>query len=486
MDWGSKMDYDNIKQTAKDKGISIKDLCALAPNNDPFYTGRDAEIKAAKWFAGLWQQFGYNTGIHLRRVHYQIVSQDPPVLRPNGKAYGNTQNDWSYLCSAGKYARYLNLVDPDAFEDRRNPKAIVNAKWKNEDDWGYEDPTPGYEVSNVDDASHYDLPDLPELETLPDELPELPNLAVKGYMDSWGGSLVQQMHHIEIWVEKTTMNDVLKPLCTRYNVNLVTGAGEMSITSAVDFMERVRKAKRAARILYISDYDPAGLGMPISVARKIEFFQSQNGDDLDIRLQPVMLTADQVREYKLPRTPVKDSDLRKAGWEASHGEGQVELDALEALYPGKLATIVEKAILNYYDPALGGRAEREKKQLTARVEDECEGILSKYTLNTEEITDKYDSLVEQMADLQERFTVLVEPFQPEIDAYRQHLSDIKESWQELVGDVTEDLEAVEVDLDNYPLPEPDLPEESNDLLYDSTRGYLTQLDYYKQYRSGGN
>lgn len=139
------MDYETIKQVARERGISIKDLCALAPNNDPFYTGRNAEVKAAKWFANLWRQFGYSKGVHLRRVHYQIVSQGPPVLRPNGKPYGNTQNDWSYLCSAGKYARYLGLVDAEAFVDRRNPDAILNTQWKNEGDWSYEDPAPGYE-----------------------------------------------------------------------------------------------------------------------------------------------------------------------------------------------------------------------------------------------------------------------------------------------------------------------------------------------------
>lgn len=78
------MDYRMIKEIAKEQSISIADLCALAPNNDPFYTGRPSEVAAAEWFADLWQRFGYRIGIHLRRVHYQIVSQSPPVLRPDG------------------------------------------------------------------------------------------------------------------------------------------------------------------------------------------------------------------------------------------------------------------------------------------------------------------------------------------------------------------------------------------------------------------
>jgi hypothetical protein len=38
------------------------------------------------------------------------------------------------------------------------------------------------------------------------------------------------------------------------------------------------------RILYISDFDPAGAHMPVSVARKIEYLLRRDGHDLDIRL----------------------------------------------------------------------------------------------------------------------------------------------------------------------------------------------------------
>jgi hypothetical protein len=39
---------------------------------------------------------------------------------------------------------------------------------------------------------------------------------------------------------------------------------------------------------------------------------------------------------------------------------------------------------------------------------------------------------------------------------------------------------------DYPHPDPDLPEESDGLLYSSSRDYLEQLDYYKAYRHGTN
>lgn len=48
--------YETIKQLAKDSGVSIADLCALNPKNDPFYTGRPAEVVAAEW--GLYRDQG--------------------------------------------------------------------------------------------------------------------------------------------------------------------------------------------------------------------------------------------------------------------------------------------------------------------------------------------------------------------------------------------------------------------------------------------
>ena len=475
------IDYNLIKELAKEKGLTVSDLCALAPKNDPFYTGRPAEVIASEWFAGLWQQFGYTRGVHLRRMHYRIISQKIKIKRPDGNVYENTERDWDYLNEAGKWARYLGLVSPSAYVDRRNPEAIVNVHWLKPGDIFYEDPTPRYGVTDEWEDYGYDLPELPQLPGLPDDLPHPPDFQVDGYEG------IQQAYHVELWCEKTTMNDVLLPLCRRYSVNLVTGAGEMSITAVVEFLQRVRQAGRPARILYISDFDPAGLGMPISVARKIEYFQRNEGhDDLDIRLHPIVLTADQVAAYQLPRVPVKDTDLRKSNFEAAYGEGQVELDALEALYPGRLAQIVTDAILQYYDAELLNEARKQRERLFSVLSSERRGVLAQYLDALKELGSDYQTLLADFAQTQERFNELVEDFQPEIDQYDSRLEAIKERARELYGQVAEELGQVEIDLDDYALPEPELPAEQDDVLYDSQRDYWDQLLAYKAQRTNTN
>jgi hypothetical protein len=108
-------------------------------------------------------------------------------------------------------------------------------------------------------------------------------------------------------------------------------------------------------IWYISDFDPAGDSMPVSVVRQIEYYRDDYAPRARIKLTPLALRRDQVVSYRLPRTPIKESDLRRYGFEERYGEGAVELDALEALFPGELATMLREAAVPYVDFSLRAR-----------------------------------------------------------------------------------------------------------------------------------
>jgi hypothetical protein len=435
------MDYSTIKQLAKERGVKVTDLIALAPQNDPFYCGQEAQQEAARWFARLWQRFGYSEGVHIRRVHYQIVSQQPPVQKPNGLPYENTENDWGFLNLASKAARYLKMVDPEAFVDRRNPEPHIFASY-------YGDPAPSYYCNGTWGGFDIDLP----------TFPALPGFRVSGYDDA-----NLQPYHLEVWAEKSTMNDVLLPVCEKYGVNLVTGAGEMSITAALSFLQRAERADRPCRILYISDFDPAGMGMPISVARKIEFFLRDRGLDLDAKLEPIALLQEQCREYRLPRTPIKETEKRRGRFEAAFGEGATELDALEALYPGELARLVETAILAYHDPEIAERATEQRQALAAALGQAKE---------------------EALADLQPELASLRQEFDQAVADFGQAIEGLRERMGQTYAEVMRRLEVVEVDASDYPCPEGREVYEPNGKLFDSTRDYETQLAYYQARRGG--
>lgn len=479
----STWNYETLKEEATRQGVKVADLLALAPQNDPFYTGRPAELEAATWFYTLYRRFNYAGGVHLRRIHYQIVSQDPPVKMPNGEPYENTLNCWDFLNNAAKWARYLDYVPADQFVDRRNPDAIIHSRFYKPDYWMYEDPTPVIQVTENATWEPYAVPALPELPNLPEALPDMPNYDILGY------SGIQQPYLIEVWAEKTTMNDVLLPLCSEYGVNLVTGAGELSITAVIQFLKRVEEADRPARILYISDFDPAGLGMPISVARKIEFYLRQReGEEspIDVKLDPIVLTPEQITQYNLPRVPVKDSDKRKGNFESAYGQGQVELDALEALYPGVLKVIVREAIHNYYDEGLQDRAYDARRRLDFRMDDERGEILSDKRQERQAITQEYATIKADYEQTRQAFAAMIAAFQPQLDAYRERLGDLIHAGESLYTDIRMSLEDVAASIDltdpDYTLPDPELPNEPQYQLYESWRSYTYQLEYYKAQR----
>jgi hypothetical protein len=473
------INYDFIKQAAKEDGCSVKDLLALASGNDPFYLPPGRKANGA-WFARQLETFGVQGEFHDRRIHYLLVTQETPVKRPDGGDYENTEKCWDLLSAAGRDTRYTQDVESGRFVDRRNPDPEIFHRVSDE---------PEPKIVIVEDADlsargwlDYELPPVPTLDDLPLSLPDLPAYSVTELQE-----ITEQPVLIEIFCEKTTMNDVLIPICEKYGVNLVTGMGELSTTACHNFLERCRRLRKPGRIFYISDFDPAGIGMPVAVARKIEWYQRTFDDEyggLDVRLEPIALTAEQVAEYKLPRIPVKDSDRRKSRFEMVYGEGQVELDALEALHPGELAKIVTAAILQYYDPEL-----REKtKQAYADFEDHLERINeaehSIFQDRRDELEAEYSDLHDEWQAVREEFDKLVEPFKAEIEKLNARADDIRERAKELHDDVADHCAAHIDELDEYEPPDADLPDEPDGQLYDSTRDYWEQLDAYKRHKNG--
>ena len=176
------------------------------------------------------------------------------------------------------------------------------------------------------------------------------------------------------------MNDILDPISRRYRVNLQTGVGELSITRTHELFEkRVRQVGRPVRIGYLFDFDPGGQSMPVAVSRKLEFFlRSHNGGNHDVKLFPLVLSLEEIKQYKLPRTPIKDSESRKDKFEERFGDGATELDALEALHPGTLETIVCEWIDHYYDHGLEARVEGAKQDLESELNDVRQAVLAKH------------------------------------------------------------------------------------------------------------
>lgn len=431
--------FETIKALAKQLGWKVEDLLALADKNDPYYVGRPAQRAAGEWFAALWTRFRLPRGAHLRRVHYVLVSQEPPLFTPDGKPYLNTEGAWNTLNEASKAARYLGLVPLDALEDRRNPPARIFA------------PEPTRRSEFADKFHAYTSEGFVDGVSLP----EMADYRLPGYRVT--GS-IEQRYHIELWCEKSTVNDVLVPLCQSNDCNLVTGLGEMSIPAVRDLILRIARIGKPARVLYISDFDPGGQSMPVAVARKAEWLIARDDLDVDLRLFPIVLTAEQVAEYNLPRTPIKDSELRKASFEQRHGAGATELDALEALHPGELGQIVWREITRYRDGMLQRRFDEARAIVMAKLLPIQKEVHAEHKESVTALRGEYEDIVEQL------------------DAWMEHAEQVQEAIQA-------DLIARMPRIGITPVPQPDVAEEP-EALFDSRRCYAAQLFAYKRHRNG--
>ena len=273
-------------------------------------------------------------------------------------------------------------------------------------------------------------------------------------------------------------------MARRRNVTLVTGLGELSFTH----VERVLLHRKPTRILYISDHDPAGDHMPVSVARKIEYLLRRDGHDLDVRLDPLVLTREQVERYRLPRIPIKDSDKRKRNFEARHGdEGAVELDALEALHPGELARIVEAAIDRYREPTQ--QAARENNAVShdvwVEVIEARDAVLAEFEAEIAAMRGGFEAAQAQIEVDQQALAAIaeqaVERSRAHVEAINARVAAFYERANDLWARITAEMRDRIPTADEFEWASPTVADEGDEPLFDSKRGYLDQIERYKRH-----
>jgi hypothetical protein len=471
-------DYDGIKRMGKETGKSVRELLALEPKSDPFYSGMPSSTAEAKWFVRLWRRYDFQ-GAHLRRMHYKLVSQKPGTIKlpPVKKVvsakgekkrysdtevaepYENTEECWQKLGLCSKHARHLGLVEAHLFHDARTPDPTL--AWYRDGDA----PEP--------EANLREFPDwgFPSVIMSDCARLELPDVEVKGYEYDQA----DQPYHLELWIEKSTMDDILVPLCRRLGVNFVPGVGFASIRSTIKTLQRIDDlpAGKPTRIFCVVDFDPAGDHMPTALARQVEFYLARYAPGREVKVTVIALTREQVIGYDLPRVPVKESDVRKKGWEDRRGEGAVELDALEALHPGELAKLVEEAVRPYRDDDLETRMENAHKDAQTQLRQRWEAATQAAREDLEEIRAEAQGVVDSYRD---RVENLDGELQAELEPLYERLAATRKA-------VEAAWDGLEVNLPERPAPETEEVDES-DRLFDSERTYLEQIAAYRRAKGG--
>lgn len=163
---------------------------------------------------------------------------------------------------------------------------------------------------------------------------------MKGY---WRDLMQSQPNHVEMLVEKNTVEPILSSVAAKYTIPMTSGRGFCSLPPRAQMMQRFKKSGKERLILIVaSDFDPEGESICESFARSM-----RDDFDADISCVKAALTYQQTQELELPPAlTAKDTSSRYAGFVEKYGDDVYEL---EALPPEQLQELVDEAVRSVID-----------------------------------------------------------------------------------------------------------------------------------------
>ena len=153
------------------------------------------------------------------------------------------------------------------------------------------------------------------------------------------------------------------------------------------------------------------------------------------------------------------------GQQSTHRHGDrkhfTELDALEALHPGALRTILEEELDRYYDFALSAKVRRHWNQIRRTLDSTSERVRAQHQ--------------EEITVLENEWLAIRDEFDKRIVSHSQKRDIV---WLAIRDELEQEKPYIAED----EVPEADEAEERDGALYDSSRDYLAQNDVYQAHK----
>ena len=287
-----------LEDAYEENGYSRSDLTVLSAQVDPYRLDTPSGHRDGKWaLAQLTRAFGKQGRTHWRGLHYAIVARGN-IRKPDGDVYRNTESDWLWLSNvAGKAARWLGYIPFERITDNRNAAPVIHRN-------------PRVELESwISVGLDVDIPDVDDIEPKPGA----------------SGFVPRQAFQFSIFGEKGSLEDVLLPLAEKYEADLYLPSGEISDTLVYRIAKDADKDGRPLIVFTVSDCDPAGHQMPVSIARKLQALRDLLFPSLRFEVVQMALTVEQVRDLDLPSTPLKETEKRADRWRAAFGVSKPRL-----------------------------------------------------------------------------------------------------------------------------------------------------------------
>jgi hypothetical protein len=381
-------------------------LTALSGNNDPYR--QEVRRAEGEWFARWFNELCPERALHLRGFHYLLVTSS--IVKPNGEPYRNTDDDWEWLGGPSVAARWLGLLPFNRIVDQRNEAPVFAVRNRAV-------PTPQLNGGYV-------------------YLPDADDVKIEAGIDNFHG---KQPFTLAVFGEKGSLGPMLEPICQRFGADLFLPTGEISTTQTFEMAMAAAQDGRPLVLFTVSDCDPAGYQMPVSIARKLQALRDKDFPSLEFKVVPIALEPRQAAELDLPSTPLKETERRGDKWREAHGREQTEIDAALALAPDWLRDTITREMSRFYDSTLQQRvidARREwQAEADRRIEEEFGEELEAWREDVERIeqqtrdtVEAINDRLEEMASSIELPTVHTPVGEPPPDDGRGVLIDSRWSW----------------------------------------------------------
>ena len=241
----------------------------------------------------------------LRQLYYQHVARG---------LLANTQTEYTRLGSIITDGRLAGLIDWEAIEDR----------------------TRGLKAHSAWD----------------DPVDIIRSAASSFAMDLWADQGVRP----EVWIEKDALVGVIEPVCQRYRIPHFACRGYASQSevwrAGTRFARYAREGYQVV-VLHLGDHDPSGIDMTRDNDERLALFSGQG-----VELRRLALNFDQVRRYRPPPNPAKETDSRHGAYVARFGHSSWELDALD---PRVIDRLIEDEVKTFLDRRLWDAAGRRQE-----------------------------------------------------------------------------------------------------------------------------
>jgi len=276
-----------------------------------FNTKSQKLIEVVNSILDEYRNLGYC--LSLRQLYYQLVSR------------GYIENSArSYKCIGGLVsdARLSGMVDWEMIEDRGRETVI---------------------------RSHWSSP------------AGIIRTAAKAFgIDRWEG----QPCYVEVMVEKDALSGILEPVCQELDIRFTANKGYSSSSALHEAGKRFSDGMNRgleAHLFYLGDHDPSGIDMTRDIQSRLGLFTHSSS----IEIHRLALNFDQVQQWKPPENPAKENDKRYRSYKEKFGKSSWELDAVE---PGTLAKLVEKAVKELIDLITWSKVEEKELEMRHELE----------------------------------------------------------------------------------------------------------------------